>query len=226
MDLQNRLHDIQKRIQDAAVRSGRDPADVALLAVTKTFPAETIRAAYDLGLRTFGENRVQEAIEKMTTFPADACWHLIGQLQTNKINKTLGRFALIQSIDSVDLAEAFSKRQVNGVQDILLEVNTSGETAKSGVRPDQTLEAAKKIAALPGLQLKGLMTVGPLTEDVQKQREAFKKLKELFDSVRAQSWSGNSFATISMGMSGDFEMAIEEGSTLVRVGSALFGSRT
>lgn len=226
MDLLTRIRDIQKRIQDAAARSGRPASDVTLLAVTKTFPAETIQAAYDLGLREFGENRVQEALEKIPALPPDIRWHLIGQLQTNKINKTLGRFVLIHSIDSVELAEALSKRQIGTTQDVLLEVNTSGESSKSGVAPGETLLAAQKIASLPSLRLKGLMTVGPLTEDVQKQRTAFKTLKELFDKACTQSWAGDSFKTLSMGMSGDFEMAVEEGSTLVRVGSAIFGRRS
>ncbi len=226
MDLLTRIRDIQKRIQDAAARSGRSASDITLLAVTKTFPVETIQAAYDLGLREFGENRVQEALEKIPALPSDIRWHLIGQLQTNKINKILGLFVLIHSIDSVELAEALSKRQTRTTQDVLLEVNTSGESSKSGVLPEEALAVAQKIATLPFLCLTGLMTVGPLTDDVQKQRAAFKKLKELFDAAKAQSWAGDRFKTLSMGMSSDFEMAVEEGSTLVRLGSALFGRRS
>jgi pyridoxal phosphate enzyme (YggS family) len=225
MGLQTRIHDIQKRIEDAAARSGRAPSAVTLLAVTKTFSVETIRGAYDLGLREFGENRVQEALEKIPQLPSDIRWHLIGQLQTNKINKTLGRFVLIQSIDSLELAQALSKRLADNTQEILLEVNTSGEATKSGVRPEETLAAAQAVGQLPGLKLRGLMTVGPLTEDRTQQRDAFKKLKTIFEQVRSRG-SIDSFSVLSMGMSGDFEMAIEEGATLVRVGSALFGSRT
>ena len=224
MDLQNRIRDIQKRIEDAAARSGRAPSSVKLLAVTKTFPVETLRAAYDLGLREFGENRVQEALGKIPQLPSDIRWHLIGQLQTNKINKILRQFVLIQSIDSLELAQAFSKRLGDRTQEILLEVNTSGEASKSGVQPEEALAATLAIAALPGLKLTGLMTVGPLTDNQNEQRDAFKKLKVVFEQIRTKA-NADTFSILSMGMSGDFEMAIEEGATLVRVGSALFGSR-
>ncbi|HTA77550.1 MAG TPA: YggS family pyridoxal phosphate-dependent enzyme [bacterium] len=225
MELQTQIHDIQKRIQDSAAKAGRNPSDVFLLAVTKTKTVDQIQKAYDAGLKDFGENRVQEALEKMPLLPWDVRWHLIGQLQTNKINKTLGRFVLIHSIDSVELAQGVSDRQVEHTQDVLLEVNTSGEASKSGVDPAAAFAAAKAISQMPHLKLKGLMTVGPLTDDRQKQRDAFKKLKELFDKMKTERWGGDSFSVLSMGMSGDFEMAIEEGSTLVRVGSAIFGAR-
>lgn len=225
MDFPDHLHQIQNRIAEAAARSGRKPGDITLLAVTKTFPIETIRQAYEAGLREFGENRVQEALGKMSALPADVHWHLIGQLQTNKINRITGKFVLVHSVDSLRLAEALSVRIGEAGQDILLEVNTSGEESKSGVKPEETVGAAEKIAALPRLKLKGLMTVGPLTEDTQKQRAAFKKLKGLFDEIRGKGLAGSDFSILSMGMSSDFEVAIEEGSTLVRVGTALFGSR-
>jgi hypothetical protein len=226
MDIQNQIHDIQKRIQDSAAKVGRNPSDILLLAVTKTVSIEKIQKAYDAGLKDFGENRVQEALEKISLLPWDARWHLIGQLQTNKINKTLGRFVLIHSIDSAELAQAVSGRQVDHTQDVLLEVNTSGEASKSGVDPSQALLGAQTLSRLPHLKLKGLMTVGPLTEDLVKQRDAFKKLKELFEKIRAKKSRDDFFSILSMGMSGDFEAAIEEGSTLVRVGSAIFGARS
>lgn len=225
LDIQNKIYDIQKRIQDSAVKVGRNPSDVLLLAVTKTVSIEKIQKAYDAGLKDFGENRVQEALEKIPLLPWDVRWHLIGQLQTNKINKTLGRFVLIHSIDSIEQAQAVSNRQVDHTQDVLLEVNTAGEASKSGVGPSLALSAAQTLSRLPHLKLKGLMTVGPLTEDITKQRDAFKKLKELFEQIRVKKSQDDSFSILSMGMSGDFEMAIEEGSTLVRVGSAIFGAR-
>jgi pyridoxal phosphate enzyme (YggS family) len=225
MDIQNQIHDIQKRIQDSAAKAGRNPSEILLLAVTKTVSLEKIEKAYDAGLKDFGENRVQEALEKMPLLPWDVRWHLIGQLQTNKINKTLGRFVLIESIDSLDLAQAVSNRQGDRSQNVLLEVNTSGEASKSGVDPSQALETARAIYKLPQMKLKGLMTVGPLTEDRVKQRNAFKKLRELFEKIKSEIKAENSFSVLSMGMSGDFETAIEEGSTLVRVGSAIFGDR-
>ena len=225
-NIQNRIRDVQKRIADAARRAGRQPDEVTLLAVSKTQPMEAVRAAYESGLREMGENRVQEALEKMGRLPLDIHWHLIGQLQTNKINKVLGKFSLVHSIDGLRLAEAFSARLPRGSQEILLEVNTSRESSKSGVTPEEAVSIAEQIARLPGLKLKGLMTVGPLTEDSLKQRDAFKKLRGLFETIRGKSGGGSDLSTLSMGMSGDFETAIEEGSTLVRVGTALFGSRS
>lgn len=225
MEIQKRIKDIRERISEASVRSNRKPEDVVLLAVTKTFPVETIRLAYEAGLRDFGENRVQEALGKMNELPADIRWHLVGQLQTNKINKIIGKFALVHSVDSVHLAAALSSRLGNLFQDVLLEVNTSGEDSKSGVDPDQALLTAEKVNSLPGLKMRGLMTVGPLTDDKQKIRGAFKKLKVLFEEMRAKDWAGPDFSILSMGMSNDFEMAVEEGSTLVRIGTALFGER-
>ncbi len=225
MDIQNQIHDIQKRIQDSAAKVGRNPSEIILLAVTKTVSIENIEKAYDAGLKDFGENRVQEALEKIPLLPWDVRWHLIGQLQTNKINKTLGRFVLIESVDSLSLAEAISNRQGDRSQNVLLEINTSGEASKSGVDTSLALQAARAIYKLPQIKLKGLMTVGPLTEDRVKQRDAFKKLGELFEKIKSEIKTENSFSVLSMGMSGDFEMAIEEGSTLVRVGSAIFGNR-
>lgn len=225
MDLPNRIQELQKRIADAAVRSGRKPSDVTLLAVTKTFPVEILQEAYDAGLREFGENRVQEALGKIGTLPADIRWHLIGQLQTNKINKIPGKFVLVHSVDSLRLAQALSERLGKTPLDILLEVNTTGEASKAGVPPEVAAETAGKIFQISGLNLKGLMTVGPLTEDPQRRRESFKMLKGLFDEIKSKNELKKGFSILSMGMSSDFEIAIEEGSTLVRVGTALFGSR-
>jgi len=217
------LSEIRGRIAEAAVRSGRIPDAVTLLAVTKTFPPSTIQEAYDYGLRIFGENRIQESLDKIPQLPSDIHWHLIGQIQTNKINKIVGKFDLVHSVHSLELAQAFSKRLGFNQQDVLLEVNTSGEATKSGVEPDSTIQVARQISALPGLRLRGFMTVGPLTADKYKQKEAFKVLKGLFDKTVKIFIPG--FEILSMGMSNDFELAIEEGSTLVRIGSALFGNR-
>lgn len=225
MGFPENLQSVQKRIAEAAARSGRKPVEITLVAVTKTFPLEAIRQAYEGGLRDFGENRVQDALGKISELPADVRWHLIGQLQTNKINKIIGKFTLVHSVDSFHLAEALSARVGEADQEILLEVNTSGEGSKSGVAPAEAMVVAEKIALLPHLKFKGLMTVGPLTGDRQKQREAFKKLKSIFENIRSEKWAGNGFSVLSMGMSSDFEAAIEEGSTMVRVGTALFGTR-
>jgi len=222
---EDRLKDVRGRIADAARRSGREPSAVTLVAVTKTHPAETLRPAYESGLRDFGENRVQEALSKQDALPSDIRWHLIGQLQTNKINKIPGRFVLVHSVDSPSLAKAMSDRLSVAPQEILLEVNTSAESSKSGVSPSGAVQAVRELISLPHLCLRGLMTVGPLTDVDAKQREAFKTLKGLFDEIRARGQAGPRFDILSMGMSSDFEAAIEEGSTLVRVGTALFGQR-
>jgi pyridoxal phosphate enzyme (YggS family) len=220
-----RLQDVRKRIDEAARRSGRDASSVTLVAVTKTHPVETIQTAYQQGLREFGENRVQEALVKIDALPSDIRWHLIGQLQTNKINKIRGRFRLIHSVDSVDLGSDMSSRLSTAPQEILLEVNTSGEASKSGVDPMNAIKSVHELSVLPNLKLRGLMTVGPLTEDPQRQREAFRVLRGLFDRIRSEGWAETGFDVLSMGMSSDFEIAVEEGSTLVRVGTALFGRR-
>lgn len=221
----SRLREIENRIGEAARRSGRDASAVTLVAVTKTHPVEALREAYDAGLRDFGENRVQEALSKIPALPSDIRWHLIGQLQTNKINKTAGIFHMIHSVDSVRLGEAMSRRFSGEPQDILLEVNTSGEASKSGVESGATIQAARELLSFPNLRLRGLMTVGPLTDEPARQRDAFRRLKGLFEELRASAENAPRLDVLSMGMSADFESAIEEGSTLVRVGTALFGSR-
>ena len=206
-----RLQDVRKRIDEAARRSGRDASSVTLVAVTKTHPVETIQTAYRQGLREFGENRVQEALAKIDALPSDIRWHLIGQLQTNKINKIRGRFRLIHSVDSVDLGSDMSSRLSTAPQEILLEVNTSGEASKSGVDPMNAMQSVRELSVLPNLKLRGLMTVGPLTEDPLRQREAFRVLRGLFDRIRSEGRAETGFDVLSMGMSSDFEIAVEEG---------------
>ncbi len=225
MDFQSRFHEVKNRIASAALRSKRKPEDIKLLAVTKTWPVEIIKIAYGYGLKEFGENKIQEALKKIELLPADIRWHLLGRLQTNKINKIKNKFVLIQSIDSTELALALEKRLDGRNQEILLEVNISGENSKAGVEVSKVLEIIKMITDLPFLKLRGLMTIGPLTNDIDKQRNSFKRLKEIYDQVRALTINKECFDILSMGMSSDFEVAIEEGSTLVRLGTALFGNR-
>ncbi len=225
MGIQARIDEVQSRIAMAARRAGRSAQAVTLLAATKTLPVEIIQEAYDAGLRQFGENRVQEALEKQARLPRDVHWHLIGQLQTNKINKVVDRFELIHSIDSLKLAKGLSER-LSGSQEILLEVNSSGEATKAGFAPLELQSLFAEINRLPNLKIRGLMTVGPLRGDGDVKRGAFKILKELFETLKPQADRPGDFSILSMGMSGDFEMAIEEGSTLVRVGTALFGERS
>ena len=221
--IRNRIRSIQERISASAVRSGRSPEAVTLIAVTKTVPSERVLEAYEAGLRHFGENRVQEALPKIAALPSDIHWHLIGRLQSNKINKILGRFGIIHSVDSVALGEDLSRRLSGSRQEILLEVNTSGEGTKAGVETHRALETARVLRGLPGLVVRGLMTIGPLTEEGERRRDAFRRLREVFEAIRIEAGPG--FDILSMGMSSDFEEAIEQGSTHVRVGTALFGER-
>jgi len=221
--LLERIREIRDRISAAAVRSDRSPDAVTLIAVTKTVPSEWILEAYEAGLRHFGENRVQEALPKIAALPSDIHWHLIGRLQSNKINKILGRFGIIHSVDSIALGEDLSRRLSGGRQEILLEVNTSGEGTKAGVEPHRVAETVRALQGLPGLDVRGLMTIGPMTEEAARRRDAFRRLREVFGSLKGKVGSG--FDILSMGMSSDFEEAILEGSTHVRVGTALFGER-
>lgn len=225
MDLRNQINDVKTRIADAASRSNRKPEEISLLAVTKTLTVETLREAFEAGLREFGENRIQEALKKMDALPPDIRWHLIGRIQRNKVNKITGRFVLIHSIDSLEIAGEIEKRLNGASQEILLEVNTSGESTKAGVEVSRVLETVNRLSEWAPLKLRGLMTIGPLTSDPHQQRDAFKRLKEIFEQAKGLPSVNGSFDILSMGMSSDYEAAIEEGSTLVRIGTAIFGSR-
>jgi pyridoxal phosphate enzyme (YggS family) len=222
---------VRERIAAAARRAGRPPQVIALMAVSKTFPAEAIRAAYQAGQRLFGENRVQEFAAKAAAL-ADlrgADWHMIGHLQSNKAAKAVEVFSAIDSVDSLRLAEKLNAAaEKSGKRlPVLIEVNVGGEGAKSGVAPD-SLELQELLAAagrLDGLQFRGLMTVPPFTEDPQQARPYFRRLCELRDQIAARRLPAVSLEVLSMGMSHDFEVAIEEGSTCVRLGTAIFGER-
>lgn len=210
---------VRGRIAAAALRAGRDPADVQLVAVSKSFPAEAVVEAYTAGQPLFGENRVQEAVTKaaeLREFGVAPVWHLIGRLQTNKVRAAAGLFAMIHSVDSLRLAEALNAR-VEGRLPVLIEVNAGGEATKGGFIPAETLAAIEQIRALPRLDVQGLMTVAPAAPDPELVRPVFRRLAALARDLGLRE--------LSMGMSGDFEVAIEEGATLVRIGSAIFGDR-
>jgi hypothetical protein len=222
---------VRKRVTAAARRAGRSPEDVALMAVSKTFPPERIREAYDAGLRMFGENRVQEFAGKAGALAdlRDADWHMIGHLQTNKAGKAVELFTAVDSVDSLKLAEKLdtAARALHKKLSVLIEINVGGETAKSGIAPDSPeLEHLLRAAPqLESLAFRGLMTVPPFTNDPEGARQFFRKLRELRDTIAARKLPGVSVDVLSMGMSHDFEAAIEEGSTCVRVGTAIFGVR-
>ncbi len=232
MSVSENILALQEQIAAAAKRSGRAPSEVNLMAVTKTHPPERIREAYAAGLRLFGENRVQEFEGKAAAL-ADlraAEWHMIGHLQTNKATKAADLFAAVDSVDSVKLVEKLdaAARKLNRRLPVLIEVNIGGEAAKSGVAPhspewEALLQAALRLEAL---EFRGLMTVPPFTEDPEGARPYFRRLRELRDATAARKLPAVSMDVLSMGMSHDFEVAIEEGSTSVRVGTAIFGARS
>jgi pyridoxal phosphate enzyme (YggS family) len=223
---------IQDRITAAARRAGRRPEEIALMAVSKTQPPERIREAYAVGQRLFGENRVQEFAGKTARLQDlhAAEWHMIGHLQTNKAAKTAELFGAVDSVDALKLAEKLdgAARMLGRKLDVLIEFNVGGETAKSGVAPDSPALEELLLAAprLEALIFRGLMTVPPFTDDPQDARPYFRKLRELRDAIAARKLPAVVMDQLSMGMSHDFEVAIEEGSTCVRVGTAIFGERT
>jgi pyridoxal phosphate enzyme (YggS family) len=225
MDLAANLAQLQQHIAAACVRAGRDPAAVALMAVSKGHPPETVRAAADLGLTLFGENKVQEGKAKIPLCPSKLHWHMIGHLQTNKCRDALLFFEMIQGVDSLPVAEELNKWAVklSRRMPVLLEVNVAGESSKFGYRPERLLAELTALNQLSRLEIHGLMTLAPWTTEPEKVRPIFRRLREL--KTECEQILGAPLSQLSMGMSGDFEVAIEEGSTLVRIGTALFGPR-
>ncbi|MDR1625817.1 MAG: YggS family pyridoxal phosphate-dependent enzyme [Spirochaetia bacterium] len=226
--LAGRAADIRERIRAASLRAGRNPSDVRLMAVTKTHPRETVLEAYKAGIRVFGENRVSEAAEKYADFAPEAELHLIGHLQTNKAKAAAALFPWVDSVDSLHTAQALARRleALGKTANILLELNTSGEASKSGYGSFEDLERdLDGILLLAPLRLRGLMTVGPLTQDEGEIRRAFRNLNACMDRLLRLVPASCRPDTLSMGMSSDFEIAIEEGATLVRLGTVLFGRR-
>lgn len=226
--LERHLQRVRARLAAAAARAGRRPEDVTLIAVTKTVPPERIREACALGIRDVGENRAQELRAKLPALhDLPLRWHFIGRLQTNKVRDVVGRVALIHSLDRWELAEAIDARARRaGIrQDCLVQVNVSGEATKAGLAVDDVVPFVRRVAALPGLRVVGMMTMAPPAEDPETVRPVFRRLRELAESLRREGVPGVEMAHLSMGMSGDFEVAVEEGATLVRIGSAIFGER-
>jgi pyridoxal phosphate enzyme (YggS family) len=218
--IKTRYDRLRSEVAHAAEMSGRDPNDVQIVAVTKGVAWKDVLPLYQLGHRDFGENRVAEALAKQAEAPPDCLWHFIGTLQMNKVRKVVGKFTLIHSVDSVALAQKLSEVSVEMgvVTSILLQVNISGETTKHGLSAEQWKTAFDEVLALPGLKIKGLMTMAPAEGDEQVVRNCFKGLRLLRDELREKC----PMDQLSMGMSGDFRLAIEEGATMIRVGSALF----
>ncbi len=218
---------VQEYIDVACQNAGRDREQVQLIAVSKTKPVEMLAELYEYGCRDFGENKVQELVEKYETLPKDIRWHMIGHLQRNKVKYIVDKVYLIHSVDSLRLAEEISKEAVkkNVTVNILIEVNVAEEETKFGLKTDETAELVKAISALPGICIKGLMTIAPYVENAEENRQYFRKLKQLSVDIMHKNIDNVSMGSLSMGMSGDYAVAVEEGATYVRVGTSIFGER-
>ena len=225
MSFAENLDSIQQRIRAACERTGREASSVTLLGVTKGQPPDAVNEAVRMGLTFFGENKIQEAKAKIPLCSGKPRWHFIGHLQTNKCRDAVELFEMIQSVDSLHVAQEISKRaeQASKTMPILLEVNLAGEASKFGYRPEKLEAELNQINALPRVEIHGLMTVPPWSPNAEAVRPMFRQLRELKE--RAEQVLGAPLPQLSMGMSGDFEVAIEEGATIVRVGTALFGAR-
>lgn len=225
--LKENLENVEEKIQEACRRSGRKREDITLIAVSKTKPIETLQHAYDLGVRVFGENKVQELSEKYDALPDDIHWHMIGHLQRNKIKYIIGKTELIHSVDSLRLAEAIEKEAAkrNLTADVLMEVNIAREESKFGLLPEEVDEFIEKVQKLPHLQVKGLMTIAPFVENPEENREVFAQLKKLSVDIATKNAHNITMSILSMGMTNDYQIAIEEGATMIRVGTGIFGAR-
>jgi len=227
MSIVDNIINIKQRIQNTCHKIGRDASEITIVAVTKTVPADAIRLAVQNGIQHIGENRIQEADEKFQQLGKIATWHLVGHLQSNKVKKALQLFDVIQSVDSLHLAQEISRRIVEGQREIdcLIEVNTSEEATKYGIAVDGVLNLIKQISLLPGIRIKGLMTIGAFVPDPEQVRPGFKLLKELGNEILKAGVDKVEMKYLSMGMTNDFEVAIEEGSNMIRIGRAIFGER-
>jgi hypothetical protein len=218
---------VENRIEEACKRRGRDRSEVTLIAVSKTKPADMIREAYQSGIRDFGENKVQEICDKYEQLPDDIRWHMIGHLQRNKVKQVIDKAVLIHSVDSVRLAEQIEEEAAKkGIcVDILLEVNVADEESKFGFRLEETEQAIRDISVFPHISIKGLMTIAPFVENSEQNRPVFKELNQFYVDMQRKNIDNVNMNMLSMGMTGDYEIAIEEGATLVRVGTGIFGTR-
>ena len=225
--LADNLRQVQANIEAACKSVGRDPSEVTLVAVSKTKPVDMLMEAYDAGARVFGENKVQEIMDKYDHIPSDVQWHMIGHLQRNKVKYIVDKVSMIHSVDSLRLAETIeqeaAKKDVK--VPILLEVNVAEEESKFGLKMDEVLPLIQKISSFPHIEIKGLMTIAPFVDDPEDNREVFQKLKKLSVDIAAKNINNTTMSVLSMGMTGDYQVAIQEGATMVRVGTGIFGAR-
>lgn len=225
--IRENLRVVEERMTAACARSGRQREDVTLIAVSKTKSTAMIREAYEAGIRDFGENKVQELVEKMAELPSDIRWHMIGHLQRNKVKYIIGRVALIHGVDSLRLAEEISREAVKNsvVADILVEVNVADEETKFGTSSEELCILVESVAKLPAIRIRGLMTIAPFTENQEDNRQYFRKLKQLSVDIEQKCIDNVCMDVLSMGMTGDYPVAIEEGASCVRIGTGIFGER-
>lgn len=225
--LKDQLQEVEKRIQAACDRAGRKREEVTLIAVSKTKPVETLQEAYDLGVRIFGENKVQELTAKYEALPKDIHWHMIGHLQTNKVKYIIDKAELIHSVDSLKLAETIEKEAAKHdlIVDILVEVNVAEEESKFGMKMEEVIPFVEKVSAFPHVRVRGLMTIAPFVEDPEENRSIFADLHKLYIDIKKKNHDNDTVSVLSMGMTNDYEVAIEEGATMVRVGTGIFGAR-
>lgn len=225
--LADNLKQVEENIQKACGNAGRKRESVTLIAVSKTKPVSMLSELYDCGIRNFGENKVQELSEKTDQLPNDIRWHMIGHLQRNKVKQVVPKVALIHSVDTYRLAEEINiqAKKINRVIPVLIEVNIAAETSKFGVSAQDARQLAEEIAKLDNLRVRGLMTIAPYTKDPEENRPYFRKIKELSVDIAKENIDNVSMGILSMGMTGDYMVAIEEGATMVRVGTGLFGAR-
>lgn len=225
--LRENLKTVQTNIQKACERSGRDPKEVTLIAVSKTKPVETLKEAYDLGVRVFGENKVQELCDKYEALPKDIHWHMIGHLQRNKVKYIIDKVDLIHSVDSLRLAETIEKEAAKKdlTVNILVEVNVAKEESKFGLAPEEVDNFLAEIAKFSHIRVCGLMTIAPFVENAEENRVVFEHLHKLSVDIASKNVDNGNVSILSMGMTNDYEIAVEEGATIVRVGTGIFGER-
>ena len=218
---------VQKNINESCNKINRDPNEVTLIAVSKTKPVEMLKEAYDAGARVFGENKVQEIVDKYDQMPSDVKWHMIGHLQRNKVKYIVDKVAMIHSVDSLRLAETIEKEAAKKavIVPILIEVNVAQEESKFGLKPEEVLPLIEQISDFSHIQIKGLMTIAPYVDNAEENREIFRELKKLSVDIAAKNINNVTMSVLSMGMTGDYMVAVQEGATMVRVGTGIFGAR-
>lgn len=221
------LHEVQENVLNACKRANRNPDEVTLIAVSKTKPVSMLEEVYADGVRDFGENKVQELCDKYEVLPKDIRWHMIGHLQRNKVKYLIGKTCLIHSVDSVRLAETIEHEAAkkDTIMSILIEVNVAQEDSKFGLHVEEVMEMVETISKMPHIRIEGLMTIAPFVDDAEENRTIFRQLKQLNVDIGSKNMNNVNMNVLSMGMSGDYQVAIEEGATLVRVGTSIFGRR-